>query len=553
MLAKTLRDDQALAIYNIRQAVAQGTRRLIVQAATGFGKGLLIADIVNRARLKNNRVMITVPAILLVDQTLEVLAAQGIRNIGVIQADHPMTDWSQPIQVCSVQTLARCWADGRMPKADVVLLDEVHRKFTFFPRWAQDIEWQEVPFIGFSATPWTKGLGSYYNRLIIGNTIDNLIAQGTLVPFRTFAPDMPDLSDVSTTRNDTGDSDFVEAEIDKVMRGIKLVANIVETWKQLAEGRPTVAFCCSRAHAEQLAKEFTEAGIGAGYMDCKTPSSERKEIRRKMLAGEIKVVCNVEIVGIGIDWPEVSCIVYARPTMSDMRFVQNIGRGLRAHPGKVDLMVLDHSTTTMRLGFVNEIYAMHTKLDDGKTKPTPAQGMLLPKECPACHYLKAPRVVVCPNCGHQVEAHATPVLMERGTLREYTPGLELAALRKRLPDREHVFGQLVWWRQRKGYKPYWENVQFQKIYGVAFPRNLDYHDKITAPCAELAQWIYDSTKRWKAQQDNAKRKARLEANGPTSKGGLTVNEQIAWERARAEIAEQYVGGTLCTEQDLEDF
>ena len=77
-----------------------------------------------------------------------------------------------------------------------------------------------------------------------------------------------------------------------------------------------------------------------------------------MLRGEVQVVCNVDVVGLGVDWPEVSCIIYARPTMSDMRFVQNIGRGLRSAPGKDDLLILDHSTTTARLGFVDEIYEL---------------------------------------------------------------------------------------------------------------------------------------------------------------------------------------------------
>src|SRR5206468_1281099 len=129
------------------------------------------------------------------------------------------------------------------------------------------------------------------------------------------------------------------------------------------------------AHAEQLATEFADAGVGSGYMDCDTPLAERSAMRRQMLAGEIRVICNVDVVGLGVDWPEVSCIVYARPTMSDMRFVQNIGRGLRAAPGKTDLLILDHSTTSQRLGFVSEVYALHTTLDDGRPKPKEVKAM----------------------------------------------------------------------------------------------------------------------------------------------------------------------------------
>src|SRR5262245_364201 len=480
MLMKTLRDDQAAAIQNIRESVGRGERRIVVQGPTGMGKGLLIADIINRARDKEKHVLVTVPALSLVEQTVEVIFNQGIRGIGVIQGDNPMTDWSQPIQVASVQTLQNRWRDQKMPKADVVLIDEVHRWFAFFADWLCNTGWQSVPFVGFSATPWTKGLGAYYRQLIVANDIDQLIAQGTLVPFRTFAPDTPDLTGVRKQVDANGVSDFVPADLDEVMRPKKLVANIVSTWRELAKDRPTVCFCCSRAHADQVAKEFSEAGIPAGYMDCNSKLTDwsdeagefhegRRTIRQKFLAGEYQVICNVEIVGIGVDWPEVSCIIYARPTMSDMRFVQNIGRGLRAHEGKSDLLILDHSTTTQRLGFVNEVYALHRTLDDGKPKPEKVVGVLLPKECPQCHYLKAPRVVICPNCGFKAEHHAKPVAVERGTLREIRPGEDMADLRRQLPEKGHVFGQLWWWAKKKGYKSGYAAVKTKEIFG-SFPR-----------------------------------------------------------------------------------
>lgn len=542
MLAKTLRDDQAQAIDNMRSAVGLGERRIVLQGPTGMGKGILIADVVDRALLKGKRVLITVPAISLVDQTMEVLAAEGIRDVGAIQAQHPATDWSRPVQVASVQTLTNRWKDRKMPKADVVLVDEVHRWFSLFPKWLCDIEWQQVPVIGFSATPWTKGLGSLYRRLIVANNITALIAQKVLVPFRTFAPDAPDLSAVGIVAGD-----FVADQLEKVMRPAKLVANIVATWLELAAGRSTVCFCCTRAHAEQMAHEFEAQGVGAAYLDCETPMAERAAVRRRMLAGEVKVVCNVEIVGLGVDWPEVSCIIYARPTMSDMRFVQNIGRGLRSSKGKTDLLILDHSTTTQRLGFVDEIYALHRALDDGKGKPTVQPAVLLPKACERCHYLKPPRMAKCPSCGHVMEAHAKPVAVQRGTLREMKADTERNDLLKRLPDKDHVFGQLMWWSQRKGYNPGWAANKYREIFAV-WPRGLAWEDKVDAPVTALLEHIYRSTEKWKRQQYHAKKRARdLDAMGSK------IIAEAAAPAASAAQPGRRVPGTLCTEQDLEDF
>ena len=68
---------------------------------------MLAAAMVDGARRKDNRVLIVVPALSLIDQTVEALHSEGLTKVGVIQAEHPMTDWTQPVQVASVRTLMR--------------------------------------------------------------------------------------------------------------------------------------------------------------------------------------------------------------------------------------------------------------------------------------------------------------------------------------------------------------------------------------------------------------------------------------------------------------
>jgi len=102
---KVMRDDQAEALEKLRGSVRAGRRRIVMQAPTGFGKTVLAAGLVESARAKGGRVLFTVPAISLIDQTIEMFYSQGVRDVGVIQAMHEMTDWSQPVQVASIQTL----------------------------------------------------------------------------------------------------------------------------------------------------------------------------------------------------------------------------------------------------------------------------------------------------------------------------------------------------------------------------------------------------------------------------------------------------------------
>src|SRR5262249_434736 len=147
----------AKAIEMLRQSLGSGSRRPVLQAPTGFGKTLLAAAVIESALAKDKRVIFVVPALSLVDQTVRAFWNDAIRDVAVIQRTNPMTDWSRPVQVASLQTLQR----RPIPEADVVLIDECHRWHEFYAKWMMNPAWQNCPFIGLSATPWTRGLGRY--------------------------------------------------------------------------------------------------------------------------------------------------------------------------------------------------------------------------------------------------------------------------------------------------------------------------------------------------------------------------------------------------------
>ena len=101
-----------------------------------------------------------VPVLSLIDQTVAAFEAEGIHCVGVMQGAHERTDRDQPVQVCSVQTLAR----RKRPEVDLVLVDEAHQQHREVFRWMKDCA--SIQFIGPSATPWARGLGKYYDGLI---------------------------------------------------------------------------------------------------------------------------------------------------------------------------------------------------------------------------------------------------------------------------------------------------------------------------------------------------------------------------------------------------
>jgi superfamily II DNA or RNA helicase len=391
----TLHQHQTDALDMLRASLASGRRRPMLQSPTGSGKTVIAAAIVEGALRKGKRVLFTVPFLSLVDQTLERFASQDIHEVGVIQGHHPATDADQPVQIASVQTLMR----RQIPQSDVVVIDEAHRWFDFYADWMSRSEWQSVPFIGLSATPWTKGLGKHYDDLLIPTTTKKLIAAGHLSPFKVFAPSHPDLAGMKTVAGD-----YHEGQLSEVMSTPTLVADVVATWLRLGEDRPTLCFAVDRAHARKLADQFEAAGVATSYVDKDTPSDERARISARLGDGRIKVVCNVATMTTGVDL-DVRCIILARPTKSEILYCQIVGRGLRTAEGKSDCLILDHSDTTLRLGFADDIH--HDALDDGThrigtarriEKPTP-----LPKECTSCSYLKPAGMRKCPSCGFEPE------------------------------------------------------------------------------------------------------------------------------------------------------
>lgn len=449
---RTLWPHQERAIQMLRHSIATGHKRPLLQIATGGGKTAVAAAIFRNAREKNPdvRLMFVVDAISLIDQTVKAFYAEGLHSIGVIQADHQMQDWSKPIQVASVQTLQR----RTMFEADLIIVDEAHRGYDWLFQIMASEEYGNKLFIGLSATPWSRGLGHHYDDLIIPVTMQELIDAGHLCTFRTFASGHPDLTGVKVSQGD-----YVIKQLSGAMQRGNLVADIVDTWKEKGEGRKTFVFCVDRAHAKRVQQRFEEAGIHCGYIDAFTSRQEREVIRKQLVDGEIDVVANVACLTTGVDWP-IGCIVLARPTKSEMLFVQMVGRGLRCKEDGSDCIILDHADNTLRLGFPTDIHHEQLcTLKPGEKKEQPKKEAL-PKECAKCHFLKPPKVHECPACGFKPE-RMSQIREKDGTLVEVSAD----AMRQMWNERESFYGQLRGYALKHGKQEGWAAHKYRAKFG----------------------------------------------------------------------------------------
>lgn len=486
---RPLRPHQQSALDDLRLAIREGARRVVCQLPTGAGKTVCAAHIVAGARAKGKRVAFCVPTLGLVDQTFDRFLENGIdaSDMGVIQADHGWRRPHAPIQIATAQTLAR----RRLPEVDVVIVDEAHVQFSVYERWMKE---SSALFIGLTATPWAKGMGRKWDRLVKGASMTELIGMGYLSPFRVFAPSTPNLDGIATVAGD-----YHEGQLADRMNKPTLVADIVTTWIDRGEDRPTLCFATGRDHARAIHDRFAEFGIPVAYVDAHTPREERDEIGRKLGTGEIKVVCNIGCLTTGIDW-DVRCLILARPTKSHSLFTQIIGRALRTADGKADALILDHSDTHSRLGLVTDID--FDEMDDGSKKQQERakkreKSVPLPKCCPACTALMPVGNVSCLECGtplprridvHTIEGDLTEFTGKRAKSKK-TKGNVLAELPK-----SDIYGQLRTLALERGHSDGWIAHKYRAIYGV-WPRGVQDSPPVE-PCFALRQFIRHQNIAW---------------------------------------------------------
>lgn len=377
--AISFRPYQERAITEARRRVAAGVRRILIQAATGAGKTVVGAGIVQFAIKKGKRVLFLAHRRELIDQTVDKLVAAGVLNFGVIMAGKPLYNWDAPVQVASIQTLIR----REFPPADIVMIDECHR--------AQSRSYLSVlanypdsVVIGLTATPERldgKGLDDIFEDMVVVEKLSALIAQGYLVEPTCYAGETADLSGIKKRLGD-----YDEHELGEAMDTPKLVGDIIANWQRYANHRQTVVFAVTIDHAEHIATEFMQAGISAAALSGKTPKAKRESIITDWKAGHIQVVANCMVLTEGFDYPDLSACILARPTKSLSLYLQMVGRVMRSAPGKTSAIVLDHAGCIKEHG--------HPNFDHEWA----LEGMRVRKK-----QSDAPDVAVCDNCSMQYQ------------------------------------------------------------------------------------------------------------------------------------------------------
>jgi DNA repair protein RadD len=381
-----LRDYQITGVEKIRASFAAGNRAVCYQLPTGGGKSICFSYITESAYKKGNSILILVHRDNLLDQASKKLDDIGIRH-GLIAAGYPQIRYR--VQVASVQTLVRRL--DQWDHFDLIIIDECHHSPS--QTWHKIINhFSQARILGVTATPIRldgKGLGNYFDDLILGPTPLQLMAQGYLSVPLIYAPTEFDDSGISKVGGD-----YNRKTIFDRMNNNFLTGCAVKHYTRLCPGEPAIAFCVSIEHAESVRDQFKSAGYASEALHSKMPDSLRKQYIADLASGKINVLTSCDIVSEGTDIPVLRTSILLRPTMSLGLFLQQVGRALRPYPGKPNAIILDHAGNCLRHGLPTDDIPWILTKDKMKFEKE-----IKIRRCPICFTVHEP-LPACPSCGY---------------------------------------------------------------------------------------------------------------------------------------------------------
>lgn len=328
---------QQEALEALQAARDQGYKRGVVVMATGLGKTWLSAFDVRH--MQAARLLFVAHREEILNQaraTFEQMApnAQTGTYLGQQQ---DTADWL----FASIQTIGKANHLLRFAPDhfDYIVVDEFHHAAA--PSYRRLLDHFQPRFLlGLTATPnrtdRTDILALCDGNLVFERTLADAIEQHMLVPL-TYHGILDDTVDYAALPWRNGK--FEPTALENAFATRKRADHALKQWQQLRQ-HCTLAFCISTHHAEFMAAYFRDAGIRAVAVYAGS-ATDRRVALDELAAGKLEIIFSVDLFNEGTDLPIIDTVLMLRPTESRIVFLQQLGRGLRLHPGKQQLVVID--------------------------------------------------------------------------------------------------------------------------------------------------------------------------------------------------------------------
>lgn len=223
-----------------------------------------------------------------------------------------------------------------------IVIDEAHHAVA--PMLKRVIQYFTPEFmVGLTATdqrPDKKKLESVFGSYKTGLSLIQAMEEGIVAQANVYRIETNiDLSHVRFNGKD-----YINADLEKSIRVTsrnELIVNVLQEYFCAGEvaNRQGIIFCVNTKHTVEMEKLLNEAGISAKSYTGQTKNAEK--VMADFKEKKIRFLCACNMISEGWDYPELGILVMARPTLSKVLYLQQIGRGLRKTNVKKNVFVID--------------------------------------------------------------------------------------------------------------------------------------------------------------------------------------------------------------------
>lgn len=492
-----LRHYQEYVVGGVRAAFRK-IRNVLAVLPTGGGKTVIFTHIAQKMSLKGKRVLILVHRVELLRQTSNALLKFDVEH-GMINPLYT-ANYDNHVQVASVQTIIRRlnYFTAANWTPDLIIVDEAHHATA--GSWRKIINYfqdanENLKVMGVTATPIRtdgQGLGVAHNgmfdELVSGPTAKWLMDEGYLVKAKVLSP--PKKFDASQLKR--GKGDYNSRDLENLVNKPTITGDVVSHYEEICKGVPTIVFCVSVNHTEEVAQEFRNRGYRFYAIDGTTDDETRKRVLNGLADGTVDGVCSCDLINEGTDVPAATCGILLRPTSSLSLHLQQMGRLLRpvyaagfdlstkegrlaaiAASEKPYAYILDH-VGNVGNWIGGEFVVLHGLPDaehdwtlDGekkkKRKKEMTEAPVRVQMCGSCFAVHEP-APVCPQCGHKYEIKDTKPKKVEGKLQEVTAESIAKKKEAQATGMAKSYEDLVELAKVRGFSPKWaEHVNAGRI------------------------------------------------------------------------------------------
>ena len=360
----TLRDYQQLAKEEIFSKWNR-VDNILYQMPTGTGKTRLFTSIIRDISIWglrhniNYRILIIAHRSELIEQSSRSLDKYRIKHGVLAGTMKDKRDLTQAIQVASIQTIThpanQCLIDDL--KFDFIIIDEAHHAVANSYQKLWDY-CPDAKKLGVTATPWrmnNSGFAQIFDAYIPSMSIKDFIQKGWLATYQYYSiPTSSELvKSIESIREFDIEGDYKNSALVEVCDTSKIRAQLYDSYEKNVLGKKGIIYSISREHSEHICLQYRSRGVAIENIDSKTPAKVREKVIQAFRNGEIDIIVNVDIFSEGFDCPDIEFIQLARPTKSLVKYIQQVGRGLRKN-GDKKCIILDNVGMYSRFGLPDE-------------------------------------------------------------------------------------------------------------------------------------------------------------------------------------------------------